>query len=403
MSRCSVWGRVRLPALAALGLGLALVFGLGGCGDDNWEEASSSQPPPQEAPDGGGTLPPPPQGAVTVELAGDPTVAYDPARGRTTVVVQFIARGADGVPLAPSDLAVEMLVDDRPVDNESILQESSQELAASVLYGLVLDASGSMLQHEPPAFGPMKDAARKSVQDGIDLWQNRPGSFSWDLCWFNDVLFRRQGAWGPADVSSIPEPPQDAATKLYAATQFTARQMADAREAGTAAGVRDQHILVIFSDGADNLSGFDNSMSAVDNSARVPPSTDTTSTGAAYERFGWPATSLDDALDAIRAHPRLTVHVLAMGSEFRPGDLDNLGEIAQAGGGQLLVNPSSDSSEELFDRVTREFTTLQTRGAAIPQQSGDHTFTLRVHGVTFTGEGTETFRYRAGPEAQLLP
>jgi hypothetical protein len=25
-----------------------------------------------------------------------------------------------------------------------------------------------------------------------------------------------------------------------------------------------------------------------------------------------------------------------------------------------------------------------------------------VRGVTFTGEGTETFRYRAGPEAQLL-
>jgi hypothetical protein len=338
-----------------------------------------------------------------VELAGEPSVTYDPARGRTTVVVQFIARGADGVPLAPSDLAVEMLVDGEPVDNESVLQESSQELAASVLYALVLDASGSMLRHTPPAFGPMKEAARKSVQDGRDLWQDRPGTFAWDVCWFNDVLFHRQGTWNPADLSAIPDPLLEAATKLYAAVQFMAREMADAHEAGTAAGARDQHILVILSDGADNLSGFDNSMSAVEPSARVPPSTETTSTNAAYERFGWPTTTLDGALDAIRAHPRLTVHVLALGSEFRPGDLDNLGKIAQAGGGQLLVNPSSDASAQLFDRVTREFSTLQTRGAAIPQQSGDYDFTLRVEGVTFTGQGTQTFRYRAGPGAQLLP
>ncbi|MDW7712016.1 MAG: hypothetical protein SCH98_16240 [Deferrisomatales bacterium] len=391
MSRWFGWQWSAAPVLPGLALVLGLGLSLGGCGSDDWSDDDGSPRPP-------------PRGSLTVELAGDPSVAYDPARGRTTVVVQFIARGADGVPLAPSDLAVEMLVDGRAVDNESVLQESSQELAASVLYSLVLDASGSMLQHEPPAFGPMKEAARKSVQDGRDLWQDRPGTFAWDVCWFNDVLFHRQGTWNPDHISSIPAPPdEEAATKLYAAVQFMAREMADAHGAGTAAGVRDQHILVVLSDGADNLSGFDNSMSAVDERARVPPSTDTTSTSAGYVRFGWPATTLDDALTAIRAHPRLTVHVLALGSEFRPGDLNNLGEIAQAGGGQLLVNPSSDSSEQLFDRVTREFTTLQTRGAAIPQQSGDHTFTLRVQGVTFTGEGTETFRYRAGPEAQLLP
>lgn len=383
MSRWFEVRRAAVSALPALALALGLSLSLGGCGSDDWSEDDGSPRPP-------------PRGSLTVELAGDPSVAYDPDRGRTTVVVQFIARGSDGVPLAPADLAVEMLVDGQAVDNESVLQESSQELAASVLYSLVLDASGSMLQHEPPAFGPMKEAARKSVQDGLDLWQNRPGSFAWDVCWFNDVLFSRQGTWSPADLSAIPEPPLDAATKLYAAVQFMAQRMAQALGAGTAAGARDQHILVVLSDGADNLSGFDNS-------ALVPPASGTTSTGAAFHRFGWPATTLDGALDAVRAHPRLTVHVLALGSEFRPGDLDNLGKIAQAGGGRLLVNPSSDASAQLFDRVTREFSTLQTRGAAIPQQSGDHTFTLRVQGVTFTGQGTETFRYRAGPDAQLLP
>mgnify|MGYP005849827425 CR=1 FL=1 len=383
MSRWFGWRWAAAPVLPALALILGLGLSLGACGSDEWS-------------DDDGSARPPPRGSLTVELAGEPSVAFDPVRGRTTVVVQFVARGADGVPLAPADLAVEMLVDGQPVDNESILQESSQELAASLLYGLVLDASGSMLQHTPPAFEPMKEAARKSVQDGRDLWQDRPGTFSWDVCWFNDVLFRRVGTWSPADLLSIPPPPLDAATKLYAATQFMAQQMAQAHQGGTAAGARDRHILVVFSDGADNLSGFDNS-------ALVPPARGTTATGVAYERRGWPATSLDDALDAIRAHPRLTVHVLAMGSQFRTGDLDNLKKIAQAGGGRFLENPSSEATGQLFDQVTREFSTLQTRGAAIPQQYGDHSFTLRVQGVTFTGQGTQTFRYRAGPDARLLP
>jgi len=333
---------------------------------------------------------------IDVQLTGEPSVTYDAQRGRTVVVAQITARRSDGVPLSPAEVAVTMEVDGAAVDNESILQESAQVLSASLHYHLVLDASGSMLQHDPPAFAPMKRAAQESVQAGIDLWADRLGTFSWDLTWFNDVLFHRQGEWQPSDIQSIADPPRDAGTKLYAAVESAAEEMTAAYQAGTAAGSRDRHVMVVLSDGADNLSGFDNAQ-------QVPPTVGATATGARYEQFGWTATTLADAVAAITAHPNLTVHVLAMGSNFALADLANLRALATTGDGQFLENPSSGEIDALFARVTKEITTLQTHGAAIPQQSGDHDFTLVVSGTTFRGAGHTAFSYRAGPDAQVLP
>ncbi|MGD2063298.1 MAG: VWA domain-containing protein [Nitrospirota bacterium] len=341
---------------------------------------------------GGGSDPTP----ITVELTGDPTVEYDAVRGRTVVVSQFSARRDDGLPVTPDEVQITIEVDGAAVDNESILRESARELSASLHYYLVLDASGSMLQHDPPAFTPMKEAARRSVDAGVDAWTTRPGIFSWDVTWFNDVLFHRRGLWASSDITSIPEPPLDAATKLYAAVEQAAEEMLAAYQLGTANGLRDHHVMVVLSDGADNLSDFDNEQA-------VPPTVGSTDTGGNYERFGWPATSLADAIAAITAHPSLTVHVLAMGSKFAPADLDNLQALSDAGGGQLLVNPKASEVEALFDRVTREFTTVQTAGAAIPQQGGDHELTLVVEGTAFDGAGSLSFAYRAGPGAQVLP
>jgi Mg-chelatase subunit ChlD len=318
-------------------------------------------------------------------------VSYNAANGRTTVVVQFVARGRDGAPYSADDVTVEMLVDDQAIDNESVLQTTSQELSASLHYGLVLDASYSMLLHNPPAFEPMKTAARRSLEAGTALWTNRAGAFTWDLCWFNDFLFHRQGEWLPTDVEFIPAPPPNAATKLYAAVDFMARQMAETTEAS---GPRDQKVMVVLSDGADNLSNFDNSS--------VLPISGSTVSGAAFDRFGYQATTLDDAIASVRAVPNLTVHVLAMGSEFNAEDLKLLKKLAQAGNGQFLENPSSSGIDQLFDRVTQEFSTLQTVGAAIPQPSGEHRFKLVVKGTTFKGQTSYQFRYRAGPDGKVL-
>jgi len=331
---------------------------------------------------------------IDVELTGDPTISYDAVNGRTVVITQFTARRSDHIPLSPEEVAVSMEVDGGAVDNESILQASAQELASSLYYHLVLDASGSMLQHDPPAFAPMKEAAQKSVQAGIDQWQSRAGTFTWDLTWFNDLLYHRQGSWDPEDIPSIADPAPTAATKLYAAVEFAAEAMATAYAEGKAAGPRDRHVMVVLSDGADNLSDFDNSSQQ--------PTLGTTSKGASFEKFGWPPTFLNDAVTAITSHPNLTVHVLAMGSVLKEADLVHLQTLATTGNGQLLVNPKASEVDRLFSQVTKEVTTLQTQGAAIPQQSGDHQFTLRVNGATFRGTGTTVFRYRAGPDAQLL-
>jgi hypothetical protein len=357
----------------AVWLGLALA----GCGADDFGGGGSGS-----------------DGPITVELTGTPTVAYDASAGRTTVVVQFVARGKDGVPLSPADVEVEMLVDDRPIDNESLLQASAEELTTSLHYGLVLDASGSMLQHVPEAFTPMKAAARQSVEEGNSLWEGRPGAFSWDASWFNDHLFYPQGSWQPADLESIPAPEFKAATKLYAGVQFMAREMLSAYEGGTAAGPRDQHVLVIFSDGADNFSDFDNSS--------VTAASLTTATAKTYRQFGWGPTTLDDAVAAVQAHPNLTVHVLAMGDQLNPEDYEKLRQLSEAGNGQFLADADNAGTAQLFERVTKEFTTQQTRGASMPQQGGEHEFTLEVTGVTVSGRASQAFRYLAGPGAAVV-
>lgn len=373
---------------AALATALAAPLLFAGCGSSYSTSGSGGG----DGGGGGGGGTPPPSGPVAIDVSSAPAVSYNAANGRTTVVVQFVARGRNGVPLSADDVTVEMQVDGQAIDNESVLQESSQELTASLHYGLVLDASGSMLQHTPPAFGPMKTAARASLDAGTALWKNRAGSFTWDLCWFNDYLFARQGDWFPADVESIPDPPLNAATKLYAAVDFMAREMAQTTEAS---GPRDHKVMVILSDGADNLSNFDNS--------QILSTSGLTPSGARYDWFGYKATTLDNAIASVQAVPNLTVHVLAMGSKFNAEDLDRLKQLAQAGKGQFVENPSSSGIAQLFDRVTAEFSTLRTVGAAIPQQSGDHLFKLVVKGKTFSGQNSYQFNYQAGPGAKVLP
>ena len=82
--------------------------------------------------------------------------------GKTSVVVQFIARDQDGYTLAADDVAVEMLVNDLPVDNESILQQDAEELSASIHFGLVLDASYFDAPAVPPGF-PEASSSRALV------------------------------------------------------------------------------------------------------------------------------------------------------------------------------------------------------------------------------------------------
>lgn len=335
----------------------------------------------------------PPAATVEIQITGEPLVTYSPTTGKTTTVVQFIARDRAGNPLDPADVTVELAVDGKPVDNESLLQEDAEELSSSIHLGLVLDASYSMMLHSPAAFGPMRVAARDAVVDGLTMYAGRPGTFTWTASWFAETIFSPAvvgRTWQPDDLLTIPEPSPGTATKLFAAVQRQARKMQE-RHATTANGPHDHHMMIVLSDGADNYSWFDNGSFAT---------TGVTTSGAPYDVNGWSAATLDSATAAIAAHPKLTVHVLGLGSDVRD---DQLAPLVTTGG-RYLKNPSSSQLGHLFDQLAQEFATIQNHGATIPLPPGDYTFRLRVRTVRGGARDDYEFRFHAGDgSARVLP
>ncbi len=342
--------------------------------------------------DGYPTGPRPPAAQVTIQMTGEPQVTYHAATGKTNVVVQFIARDRDGFALTPAEVVVEFLLDDAPVDNESILREDAEELSASIHLGLVLDASYSMLLHEPPAFMPMLQAARDAILHGRELYTGRAGSFTWNVAWFNELIYYPNPSvreWVPGDLVTIPAPNPGSATKLFAAVTHEALRMAEAHET-IANGPNDHHIMVVFSDGADNYSWFDNEQ---------PLSQGVTANGAPFWIAGFEAATLTGAVAAIEAHPSLTTFVIGLGSDVRD---DQLQPLADAGGGRYFKNLSTSEVGSLFEQVTREFATIQTHGATIPLPPGEYTFRLRVLTADRRASDEYAFDFTAGDIAAGL-
>lgn len=360
-------------ALLVFSLAFWVALSLSGCSDDDpWPTAPN----------------PPSSNTVSIQMTSEPEIAYVSQTGKTNVIIQFIARDQDGMALTADEVQVSLLLDAAPVDNESVLQADAEELSASIHLGLVLDASYSMLLHDPPAFMPMLEAARDAVLVGQDLYVGRSGAFTWDLTWFNELLYYHGDVgrdWVPADIVTIPAPGPGTATKLFAAVTHHAQLMTTAH-ATVANGPHDHHIMVVFSDGVDNYSWFDNSHLG---------SQGITSSGAQFQVAGFQAATLDSALAAITAHPNLTTYVIGLGSEIND---DQLEPIATAGGGSYFQNPSSSQVDALFELVTREFATIQTRGATIPLPPGDYTFQVRVS--TNDGHTVDEyeFAFRGGDE-----
>lgn len=337
-------------------------------------------------------------GPVTLALTADPTVRWDPTTGKTTVLVQYSVRGASDAPLGDTQFGTVMLVDEKALDSESLLDSSSQELAVNLRFAEVLDASYSMTQHNPPAFDTMKEAARNTYRDVLQAWAQRPGEASFRGIWFDEVINQTLDsestgrAWLPDDLLTIPAPQPGSATKMYGAAQRMAELLKTDFDKGIAAGERDHHVMLLFSDGADNYSWFNNT--SQENLL-------TTSTGASYVQYGMAATTLNDVTAAIRAHPRLTVHVIGLGSQINASELT---QIAEAGGGVFLQNPSSENVGDLFEQVMLEFTTLQTEGALMPLPPGDYTYTLRVVNGNGSASDDISFRFHAGDSnAGMLP
>jgi hypothetical protein len=337
---------------------------------------------------------------LNLELANEPTMRFDNQIGTTTVVVDYLVRDSQGVPVDESDLNVAMFVDDvrlgtGGVLGESVLDRDSEELEFNVFVLMVLDASFSLQQFTPPQFGPMLTAAQSLVDAGTEIWSSRRGEFDWNLVWFDELISRPDPAHGDTfRIANIPVPQPGNFTKLYSAVSNSLELAAAARGAGIAAGPRDRHVIVVFTDGQDNLSSFDN---------RDVKLTGTLINGDPYPRCGWKTTDLEDIFSEIAAAPgypaNLTVHTIALGVSCEtapPGsacfDETALSRIAQVGFGQQLA--STGNVAALFDQIRKEFTTLQSSGAKMALRPNDYEFRLAVTRPGNNAAGEVRFRFR---------
>lgn len=362
--------------------------------------SNTAPPSPTGGNNEGGTVPPqtPFNGTLDVTLVTNPAIRYEPTSGKTSIIIQFLVREQSGRPLSEASYATTLFVDNEPLDVESLLDRRSEALAVNLNFAMVLDASYSMLGHTPPAFEPMKQAARDTYQTVLETWKQRTGSVNFNLIWFDELVsqsVRVPGVardWTPDDILTIPTPLAGTATRLYGAARRMAETMKTDLANGVASGSRDHHVMVVFSDGKDNYSFFDNA--AISRNL-------TTTSGANYRQYGTTVTTLDNVKTAIAAHPNLTVHVIGLGSSINEAELQ---AIADAGQGVFLKNPDSARLDELFAQVLTEFTTLKTEGALIPIPPGDYNFTLKITNAAGTASDEYSFRFHGGdPTARELP
>ena len=345
---------------------------------------------------------------LNVELSGAPSVAFDDQIGTTTVVSDYLVRDSDGVPVDESNLNITMYVDGEQLGaggrfNESVLDRNSQELDLNVLLLLVLDASYSLQQFNPPQFQPMLASAQSVVDSGTQIWSKRGGRFDWNIVWFDELISRPDPDYADTfRIANIPAPVPGNFTKLYSAVSNALELSESLYRQGVAAGPRDRHVLVVFTDGQDNLSSFDNrNVSLQGHLANGDP----------YPRVGWKATGPNDLFQDIAAHDayptNLTVHTIALGVSCEQSpqgacfDGPALRQIAQVGFGQQLS--STNGVGGLFDQIEREFTTLQSSGAKVALGPGDYEFRLVAELRNHRASGEVRFTFRVDQHgAELL-
>ena len=337
---------------------------------------------------------------LDVELSGQPSLRFDSSIGTTIIVADYLVRDNDGNLLEESDLEVSMFIDGEQLGvggrfGESVLDRDSEELDLNVLVQLVLDASYSLEQFNPPQFAPMLQGAESLVEEGTQIWSDRGGTFNWSIVWFDELISRPDPTlMSRFRIRDIPPPEPGNFTKLYSAVSNAIELSTGLAGRGIANGPRDRHVLVVFTDGLDNLSSFGNPDVHREGELR---------NGDPYPRVGWRATALGDVLQETARHPlypeNLTVHTIALGRDCSSGgqggacfDTAALAAIAQVGFGQLLISPRN--VESLFDLIQREFTTLQSSGAIVALGTGEYEFRLVARQRRSGASGEISFRFR---------
>ncbi len=320
-----------------------------------------------------------------IELQATPVAIYDAPSGKTTLFLDFLVRDASGRSVDLSKASLRRLVNGQPVDIESVPDFKDTKLASNLTLGMVLDASYSMTTWNPPAFGPMKQAAldsQQSIRLQFAAWNS--GTFRSTTSWFQDqyVCAPSSPTMSDSAVLDIPDPKPGDSTKLFAAAAQLVDHMRALYDASPSHTSADHWALVVFTDGADNYSWHDDSTAA----AKTYPAS-----GGAYACAGPPAVSLPDLLGKMKAFPELKVHVIGLGNAIKAPELS---AIATGGGGRFVSNPDTRQVSSLFSEITREFTSIRRDGVKMPLPPGDYEYVeeAEVDGAS----ATVRFRFHAG-------
>lgn len=339
---------------------------------------------------------------LSISIANQ-TACWVKNSGATRLITQYVVRDATGKTIdplfnasnIPTALKTDLYVNAKPVDKESLIDLKSELLDSDLALSLVLDNSTSMLQHSPPAFEPMKNAAASILRKTQETWAANNSQFHWELSWFNNLIYRplpnnAAEPWEIDDIINIPPPSGDIAfTGLYKAIA----QMTDVHQQlyldGFAAGERDQHIMVVFTDGSDNNSHFPND----DADHQITGSVNDT---LLYEGFGYRAMARDELPAKFAAVPNLKVFVIGFSDEVKGQELL---EIANQGGGRYFFSSNSTTLQTLFNAVQREFVTQLTIGADMPLETNEYLFTIKAVHLSTDIEGQISFPLAVGPGA----
>ncbi|MBC6904118.1 VWA domain-containing protein [Saccharophagus sp. K07] len=326
------------------------------------------------------------------------SACWNPNNGASRIILQFVTRDESGWPLdpeidankEPTALLSQLLVNDEPPDVEALLSRDSELLKSDMALSLVLDSTYSMLRHNPPAFEPMKSAAVDVLQELASAWNANNSNFFWELTWFNDLIYRpatnnRGEGWQFSDILNLPEPVQGSYTGLWKAVDYTIGVHEELLRDGKAAGNRDQHVMVIFSDGEDNHSTiFDNSADRYSGEGDLQ--------GKLFWTYqGYPITDLASVKARLAKIRNLRVYVIAFGNELKEQGKRDLRSLAEQSRGQYFFGSDSKTLGQLFNSVKREFITMQTIGIETPLRRGEHRFTLHTKHLASGAEGKQDF------------
>jgi UDP-N-acetylmuramoylalanine-D-glutamate ligase len=179
---------------------------------------------------------------------------------------------------------------------------------------------------------------------------------------------------------------------LWKAVDYTISVHEELYANNVAAGARDQHVMLVFSDGEDNHSYFDNSAERYSGTGDL--------NGLLHWTFeGYPSTRIQDVKTRLADVPNLRVYVIAFGQQLGEQGKKDLKSLAEQSRGQYFFGSDSSTLGQLFSSVAREFITLQTLGIETPLEDGKYEFSLRTKHRASGAEGRRNFSLTVSEEA----